>query len=126
MLSIYWFDIRQYTQLYTNTTFLIGKQYLVRLKAGYSLKSITDGLGGFSQYLIEVNAPPVITAASKCTVKPLSGDAMTTKYTLTCEGIADEDKPLTYECFYVAGIQAKDYKNCTSCWKPCTFPFSGK
>ena len=35
-----------------------------------------------------------------CTVSPLSGIALSTNFTFTCEGWSDPDSPLTYEFSY--------------------------
>ena len=46
---------------------------------------------------LEVNEPPT---AGNCSVKPLEGKPLATKFNVSCEGFQDVDKPLSYEFLY--------------------------
>ena len=52
---------------------------------------------GMVSKTLEVNKPPT---AGNCSVKPLEGKPLATKFNVSCEGFQDVDKPLSYEFLY--------------------------
>ena len=57
------------------------------------------GYSGYSEYHVTSNSPPV---EGECSVSPISGVALITKFTFTCTNWQDPDLPLQYEFVYLA------------------------
>ena len=57
------------------------------------------GYSGYSEYHVTSNSPPV---EGVCSVSPISGVTLITKFTFTCTNWQDPDLPLQYEFVYLA------------------------
>ena len=57
-----------------------------------------------SEIFFKTNSPPVYDSFDEmagCSVTPEIGHAVTTEFTISCQGYKDEDMPLSYEFRYV-------------------------
>ena len=55
-----------------------------------------------SEIFFKTNSPPVyFDEMAGCSVTPEIGHAVTTEFTISCQGFIDEDMPLSYEFRYV-------------------------
>ncbi|XP_035682609.1 polycystic kidney disease protein 1-like 2 [Branchiostoma floridae] len=71
--------------------FETGDKYTFRVDV------ISDVGTGFSEYSLSINKPPTV---GSCVVSPSSGVSTITPFDISCEGVHDDDQPLTYSLYF--------------------------
>lgn len=111
-------------------SFKEGYDYKVKLFSSWSPNTkFNPNKIGFSQYTVEINTAPIVTAASCETHNDLDKEITTatsleTKVKISCNGVIDADIPLTYKWFYRRVRNVSEEVLDTE-WKPASSPSSG-